>query len=208
VKRNLLIGFIFVGLTFSAQAGTEPDMVWHKGAVVLSDNKVLPGEVCVQGVYDLVLFRSEGQITVYPAHKLHSLRLYDEDANINRRYISRTAVRGGMKVHHVYEVIVQGPVSILRRQNSARSSSLSDAHDFDYFLIKEEEMFRLEQFREKIYPVLLASNDVRLTDYIKQEHLNPNFSSDAIRIIQFYNKIQPTLFVPQAADCKGRLSYL
>lgn len=194
VRSFILSGFFFAVTVFlqetNVKAGGVPEMQWNKGAVVLADQQVVTGEFCVQVVYDLIFFKSGESVNVFPAHMVASLQVYDEQANINRKFVVQQSAARGFTEYHIYEVVVHGQMSLLRRQNAlaANLNEMSDVYDFDYFVVMDGETCFLHQFREKVYPVMLKRCDSAVSGYVKDQKLNPNDASAAIQLIQYYNR--------------------
>ena len=180
---------------YNTHATNNPENTWHEGSLVLSDKQVLKGEIVVQGAFDLVLFREEGEnFTIFPAHKLKSVSLYDEHADINRKYVTRKVHSKGLFVYRMYEVVVHGEVEVLRRQIvKNHHGGLSDKYDFDYFVVAQHGIVALNRFREDVYPWMMTVCPAELKAYRKQNHLNPNLRADAIQMILFFNKAYPKL---------------
>lgn len=171
----LLVNFINV-------LAQEP--VWHEGALVLRKKEVLKGELAIER--ELILLRYNGQVNVYPAHKVDAVYFHDTKANINRRFASFGSGRGSQS--HLYEIVLQGQVSVLRRPRNGTTGH-SEAEDYHYFVRHDERITRLNDFRRKVYPLLLRSAGRILSIYISDHHLDPNRRADAIRVIEFYNHV-------------------
>lgn len=198
MKSLFLSGWI-VAVTFfllqkAATASGSPGVTWNKGAMVLEDQQVLRGEFCVQAVYDLVLFRNGKAVNVYPAHTFRSLHVYDQKADINRRYVSHVSAEEGLAVRRIYEVVLYGEISVLRRQkvSTAHSPELSDAFDFNYFIVSKDGTYFLHQFRERVFPGMVEHGGEEISTFIKLNKLDPNRESDAVRLIRFFNKNRST----------------
>jgi hypothetical protein len=185
---RILLLLTAIGFCFTVNASES--LEWNAGVLVTVDGKIQQGELAFQ-VSEIVLFRAAGEITVYPANKVHSFRYYDQTENINRKFVSRQAGYG--RIASFYEVIVVGEVSVMRLLKSQRITNRkkSDRDDYDYFLLFEDHLINLNQFRNKVYPDLVSSSE-RIANLIKEQHLDPNQKADAIRIVQLYNKISYT----------------
>jgi len=164
-------------------------MQWHQGSVVLKTNEVLVGEISFEPQYDLILHRSNGRVDVYPAHKIQSFYLYDEYANINRKFISLKQ-SGLFNRYQVYEIVLRGEVYVYRKQKSWTGNYPSDADGFDYFIFYRDQLMNLHKFRSKVYPYLLESAGSQLSFFVDKNKLNPNWSTNAITIIHFYNSLK------------------
>lgn len=181
---RILLIIIAIGCWANVSAS---DLVkWNKGVLVTASGEVLQGELAFQ-ISDLVLFKTAGEVTVFPAHKVRSFRYYDLEENINRKFVSRASSFDNHSVF--YEVVVVGKAGVMRRLKSDMIShqKISDKDGYEYFVFFENDLVRLNQFRNKIYPNLVTSSS-QVEMLIKEHHLNPNRKADAIQIIQLYNK--------------------
>lgn len=194
MKAIILSGFFFAVTVFlpewNANADRVPEIQWSRGAIVLADQQVLTGEFCVQVVFDLVLFRDSNSVNVFPAHMISSLQVYDQGANINRRFVVQQTTEHGFTEYRMFEVVVHGALSVMRRQKVSAGDlqTLSNVYDFDYFIVLDHETWFLQQFREKVYPVILRSCDADMSGFIRDHKLNPNDAAAAIALIQYYNR--------------------
>src|SRR5689334_15736427 len=107
-----VIGFVL--LLFCIQLyGRE--IHWHEGVIVLTDQEVLTGEISVQSS-EVLLFRHEGSVSVYPSYKIQSIRYHDRDADVNRKF--RVIKDNDLAFQHFsfYEIIIMGKLEVVRRQ--------------------------------------------------------------------------------------------
>lgn len=182
---RILLLLTAIGFCFSVYASGS--LKWNAGILVTIDGQVQQGELAFQ-VSEIVLFRTAGEVTVYPANKVHSFRYYDQEENINRKYVSHLSAYG--RNASFYEVIVVGEVNVMRLLKSQRITDRkkSDLDDYDYFVLLEENLINLKQFSNKVYPNLVYRSE-QIPFLVKEQHLNPNQKADAIRIVQLYNKV-------------------
>jgi hypothetical protein len=165
------------------------DTRWFGGSVVLKDGDVQTGYVTVEAKFDLVLLKNDlhGNIQVLPAHKVQSVFFYDSVNNINRRFIAIQLSQASYKPYRLYEVVIQGQVSLLRRQDTGNDTRLPGNDGFYYFVHMKSDFIPLKRFRTKVYPALLLTSLDGFPDYVHRNKLNPNSPSNAVRIIQCYN---------------------
>ena len=178
----------FCLLLLNFQHLQSQSLKWYEGSVVLASAKVLTGQISIEPMHDIILLQEGDLRTVYPAHKIQSLYFYDGSANINRRFISvkdPDIIKTG---YQFFEVVLQGEVSVLRRQK-AKAFSLSDASDFAYYVKYKNEFVPLQQFTRTIYPLLVTLPDTRLKDFISENGLKANNKANSIRIIEYYNRL-------------------
>lgn len=183
MKTLLLFCFLsFNSMVFARQTQ------WNEGVVVLKGAEVQQGDISVDVRFDLILFRRGDSVMVYPAHRIQSFYYYDASANINRRFISLQNQNNVFREYHLYEVVLRGDVSVLRKQKGEIVSNENpDRLNYNYFVKMADVITTLAEFRKKVYPELLKVSHNSLLEFVHREHINPNHADDAIRIIKFYN---------------------
>lgn len=163
---------------------------WHEGSVVLSDDTVLSGSISIEPRHDLILFRTAGNPTVYPAHKLKSVYFYDREANLNRRFVSMESKEGVAISTRLFEVVISGEVWILRHQKSVLYSyQPSEARDYNYYCRYDGAFVPLHKFTKKIYPSLMSKEHSRLQGFMREKRLQSALDAHAIQIIEYYNRL-------------------
>lgn len=166
------------------------EVTWFEGSLVLSNTNVLIGEIAIEPDHDLILFQQNGSRMVYPAHRIKSLYFFDKAANINRRYVSLLQFDDDIHTRYkLYEIVVSGKVSVLRRKKANAFSIYADALDFNYFTQFNGVLTPLRKFNRKIFHQLLSHADKRLEDFISTNRLTANNALNAMRIIEFYNSL-------------------
>lgn len=163
---------------------------WQQGALVLKSQKTLRGEIAIRYDYEVVLYRVADEVMVYPAHKIQSIYIYDEEAGNNRQFISLELSLGAATFHQFYEVVLNGDVSVLRRQRIVWYSLHLDTIDYDYYVKSKDEITSLHLFKRKVLPDLLRSSDGTLSSYIRDNRLSKHSLNDMIQIIDHFNQLQ------------------
>jgi hypothetical protein len=178
-KTILTIGLLIVLIsTIHAK-----DLVWHKGSVVLTTNEVVVGDIARQGFELLLLRAPEGQVSVYPTHKVSSFRYYDAEEKVNRMFI---------KVDRkYYERVSFGKITLLRIQKQF-DETMDEKHsgNYDFFIQEGEKVCSLHAFRRKYFDRVKEDLSLRLVPY---KHLDPNTRYGAVSLILLYNKIEVPL---------------
>lgn len=183
-----VILFIFtLTIAFNLFADDEP--TWYKGSIVLKSRQVLKGSLSVQTNHNVVLFKVGDEIAVYPAHKVQTVHYYDDEEDVNRKYIALQQTIGAQTMHRLFEVVVFGDVNVLRRQKILAYSIHYEVIDYDYFTWRNHEEIRpIKEFKRVVYPALLASNPEKIKGFVKQNRLSLKRTPHAIRIVEFYNE--------------------
>jgi hypothetical protein len=181
--------FLFlIAASSSVQAFDSPE--WYRGSIVLSNEEVITGEVAIHAKQDVVLFRNEGMLTVYPAHKIQKVFFYDQRADINRKFVSLVSDGYGYHQFKIYEIVLYGEVTVLRKEK--KFSDWDSPKDFNYFILQNQKIVPIKYFKRKIFPSLIAKDQFAVVSFVNDEKLNPNSLADIIQIIAYYNKAEAT----------------
>jgi hypothetical protein len=159
---------------------------WKEGVVVLSDDRVLTGSISYPRGSDLIVLRTNDERTVLLAAKVQCFRYFDDVAEINRHFI---CLRDS-KCYRFYEVVIEGPVNVLRSlKRFAGRSHIDEIESYDYFTWVDNRLERLIYFRSRVYPKLLKEKPQEIQAFCHEEQLNLNKMKSAILIIQEFNRI-------------------
>ncbi len=163
----------------------------------------MQGELAFDPGHDLVLLQNDGRIYTYSAHQVSEFRYYNEKENLNHRFkVLNTPVNTYHQQPLFYEVVLSGEVMVYRRwKNRFRPGTLVNFTDsnqqklyedhvsgFNYFVVRNDQMFRLEKFRSEIWPELSQHHDHFLFNLKKDNHLNLNQLGDLLLLIKKYNQ--------------------
>ena len=179
--------YLFLLMIFSSSVSGAPSPIWYDGVVVLRDQQILNGQVAIHKRENLILFRFEDKVTVYPAHKIQNVFYYDQNADINRKFVSIANLEHGYAEYQLFEIVLRGPVTVLRKERFHLNHE--DHEDFNYFTLYRDEVLPIKQFRRKVYPHLSDCDPFKFSAYEVKERLNPNSTKDAITLIKFYNQL-------------------
>lgn len=182
---------LLIMTTFSFSSFGEE---WFQGSVVLKSKSVLRGEISVKHGYDVVFFRVADQVSIIPAFKIAYLNLYDESVEAHRRFVSLNIGVGAGRSHQFFELLVDGEVSILRRQLTMWYSLHLDMTEYDYYVLYDEEITPLHKFKKQVYPAMLKKSDGALESYVKANQLSPKSLDDIVDISAYYNLYVNTNF--------------
>lgn len=176
---------LIVILFASVQAFAEE---WFSGAIYLRNDLVLRGSISIKPEYDVVLFKiGEGEeTTLYPAHKIEFLEITDPTEKTTRTFASLHIGDGPKSFYQFYEVIVDGPISVFRRQHTMWYSIHLDMVDYDYFILFDDQLYAYNRFKKKIYPNLQAKV-ASLGKFVKEKNLSLSRLNDITEIIAYYN---------------------
>lgn len=189
--RVLVAIFFFLFFCVVGVKANSSTITWYSGSVVLANQEVYVGELYIQNQFDLLLIRDDSKVKVFPAHKVHSIYFYDSIENINRRFVSIEERQEAFTSFRLYEVVLKGKVSVLRREKRFSDNQLEEynANGFRYYVQWKDSITDLKRFRSDIYPTLLEYSKPAISAFIREHKLNSNLDSDAIQIIDYYNHL-------------------
>lgn len=176
-------------LLISVAGRGEVPVTWYEGVVVLKTNEVMVGEVFIQPSLNVVLFRSSGKTSFFPAGKISYVNFNDGKVNMPRKFIAQISKLNGREMANLYEVVLQGEMSVVRKPKGSvvHGAEMDDVRSFDYFILWNNNLLKLSDFKRSIYPSM-AEDSGWLKNIAQKERLDPNHASDAIRLIHFYNE--------------------
>ena len=185
VRRYLfLLSFLAIGVAYGKHIS------WSEGVLVLRDHQVLVGEVVIEPALNVVLFRAEGSSTFYATEKVDYVVFHDPIAGLNRMFLARQSSGPSHPSTELYEVVLRGPLSVLRKPKGSRVPALTDVNSFDYYIVSGEsvELVKLSQFNRKVLPIIESHfSKTQLKEIVRAQKLNLGRMSDTIRLIQYYN---------------------
>ncbi|HTF21558.1 MAG TPA: hypothetical protein VK658_25945 [Chryseolinea sp.] len=192
---------LFYLLLLGSHVLLAQDLKWNEGSIVLRSGTVITGKIHLTPGQNLILFKgrhqsedwrqevSEGgsQVQAFPAHKLTAVFFYDEEADINRRFIA-VGERSSFPGIQLYEAVLQGRIDVLRRPRMMTSTS-TEARDFDYYCRDHNKLVPLWKFYREVYPALDDALRQQLAAFIKANGLQRGNDANVITIIGYCNKM-------------------
>lgn len=167
-------------LLIIATSALGQELNWYHGCAVLADQSIVTGLIHYLPGSDRVVVRTGEQAEVLTATEVRSFRYFDTFSKVNRKYVSIN--RSGYPIF--FEVVVGGPVTIVRIQPSVMINPVSE-NGYRYFLLDHGQLTDIHRFRKDIYPRI--KDAVRLKE--RELGLNPNYLSDIIRYIELMREI-------------------
>lgn len=181
-KHSVLFLFVIVNILAQGQSTLE----WQQGAVVLSNNLVLTGDLLVHLDFNTLVVNDSNERLVLPASTIKSFRYYDKANNINRQYLTLDDLQSGTSVF--YELIVQGEYKVVRKQKRIHSVIPDDREDYVYFIFNDGFLTPIRNFRKNVFPQLLKSMP-DLNKWVKAQRLDLNCSETTLLVVMEYNRV-------------------
>ena len=164
---------------------------WYKGIVYLNNGGVVSGEIAHTPGTDHILlgFGDEEPAMVLPCFRITSFSFYDDEAELERKFISLRTTIGAAKPYYFYEVVTEGALTVVRKQLNLWFSLRDETIEFDYYILNNGEVIPIHDFKDALYPSLKSSSTM-LSDFAKKNKINPARIRDAVRFIEYYNEVQ------------------
>ncbi len=177
--------YLSIFLTSALIVSGQPD-AWRTGSVVLRNDQVLTGDILLHVHFNTLVLKSNDRVSVLNTLQVSSFRFYDPTVNVNRQFLT---VNGKDKRSAAfYELVVQGEIRLVRKLKLHRAQSPDDRNDFNYFIMDNQKLTPLREFKKNILPMLITSAP-QLKDWIDKERLNLNEGKSAVLIIKEYNNL-------------------
>lgn len=183
------LGLILILYILAVSASAQS---WFSGSLVTADDSVLVGEIQTYPSLGMVLMRHEGEVRVFPAHRMSACYYYDSEQDLNVRLI---AVKTETSDDRLFEVVVDGSMKVIRCQRVRSLKSSTDPEAYDYFVFSSGVLTQLHQFRTRCFEQLRAQYPQQISSFVTSHRLNPNRPADAIRIVGFYNSLSTDVWM-------------
>lgn len=163
------------------------------------EEEVIQGEFLVNFKQNVIIYDAENKRRFFLPSKIKSFRYFDEEANINRKFIT---IQENRK-YEFYEIVSEGEIVVVRKKMPIykilpekryiydRYNYPEEAQNYRYFILNDcNELMEFSQFQRKILPKLDKEWNKQLTAFCKQENLLIRDNEiDMIRLIIYFNDL-------------------
>ncbi len=172
--------------------------------MVLVNNDTLVGKLKYDMKQDIVQVQTEDKLYTYGASKIFYFDIFDETVDYYRQFYTLPyGLISNYKVPVIFEVLIEGNISLLSREKVIlKSSQLNSAYSYSstssysrevltygyYFLDRMGEITGYN-FKRKGLMAVLHQREQQVSKFIRSNGLHVDRRSDLIRIISFYNGI-------------------
>lgn len=175
--------------------------VWHEGYLVTSDEDTLSGLIKYDMESNILQVIQNQVVKTFSSHKIFYVELYDKILSSYRQFYSIPYnVNYNYKIPILFEVLYEGPLSLLAREAIVQESTNTSsaywggpyvrevvAYTF-YFLDKEGNIDLFTGKRSDLLEIMSRhSKEVR--EYMKKNKLKTDEVRDLIRVTAFYNSL-------------------
>jgi hypothetical protein len=179
-----------VGLVMSLSSFCQ-ELMWESGVLITKEKEVVVGSLVYYSAHDAVLLKHpDASVDMFPSHKISSFRFYDSKADINRQFICLDR-NDALSANSLLEIVLNGSVKILRKLKfrSSELATADDAEEFYYFVLMDNELTPLQQFRSKVLPALLKKFPDEIASLVAQKKNKTQPDAVAIQVIREYNRL-------------------
>ncbi len=186
-------------IAWSQQFSSE---VFHEGFLITSEKDTIQGKLKYNTEDNVVSMVCNGKIKTFSSHKIFYFEINDEILNTYRQFYSIPyKVSYGYKIPILFELLYEGPLSLLTReviiQQSQTSSSVywrganysKSVVRYSFFFLTTEGGITYFSGRKKDLLAVMFKKQVEVKQYIKNNRLDTSDVRDLIRIVAFFNSI-------------------
>lgn len=196
-----LIFLFFMAGALTLQAQDFSNEIWHDGYLVSTDGDTVRGLVKYDMETNIIQVIDRNVVKTFSSHKVFYFEIFDKLVENYRQFYSIPySVNYNYEIPIVFEVLYEGPLSLLAReaiiQESVSNSSAYWGGSYSreklsysfYFLNKEGDIKYYTGKRNDLLDIMgRKSGDVK--NFIKKNKLKTDEVRDLIRITAFYNSI-------------------
>ncbi len=179
-----------IGLVMSL-GGFCQELMWESGVLITKKKEVVVGSLVYYAAHEAVLLKHpDGSVDLFPSRKISSFRFYDSKADINRQFICLNK-KDELSSNNLMEIVLNGSVKILRKLKFRGSelTTAEDAEEFYYFVLMDDELVSLQQFRSKVLPALLKKFPDEIASLVAQKKNQTQPDAVAIQVVKEYNRL-------------------
>lgn len=210
--KRLIATFLLISSAFQVDAQTFPSQQWHPGAVQLTNDTFIVGEIKYDLEHDAVQVQVGGKTKTYSSQQVASFKIRSEKQRNFRHFFTLPYLnKTGHKRPRFFEVVVEGKATLLAREYIAtvtagnsrlgRRSGLNDPNNRNlggytrtvlahrlYIVNLDGNIQELTSRKKDLFAVLKGHND-DLKAFIKQEKIKIDRIRDMARLVGHYNSI-------------------
>ena len=203
MNRLFLVLFMLVGTQVVGQ--NFPSEMWHKGQMVLVNEDTLLGKLKYDMEREIVQVQTAEKFYTFSSKQIFYFEIFDETVEFQRRfYTIPYGLVSNYKTPVIFEVLLEGNISILAREKigvktsqlnsysyrySPNSTYSREVLTYDYYFVDKTGNITQYSMKKKDLLYVLRKREGAVNKFIKANNLHVDRRSDLIRIISFYNGI-------------------
>ncbi|MEM6642308.1 MAG: hypothetical protein AAF616_04960 [Bacteroidota bacterium] len=184
---------------FSQRFSSE---VFHEGFLVTVAKDTLKGNLKYDLEANILTIVGSGKTISFSSHKVFYFEIFDKILNNYRQFYSIPyTVNFDYKIPVFFEVVYEGKLSLLRREQIVmRSVNTTSAYwgggnvrqtvlEYSYFFLDSKGSITFFNGKKKDLIRFMSKKQNEVKEFIKENRLETDRSSDLVRITAFYNSI-------------------
>ena len=199
--RSALVIILFT-LSAVALGQRFSSEVFHKGFLVTSQKDTLQGSIKYDLEANVLTVVGKGKTKSFSSQKVFYFEIFDEILENYRQFYSIPYnVNFDYKIPVFFEVVYEGKLSLLRREQIVvRSVNNTNAYwgggsvrqtviEYSYFFLDDKGKITFFNGKKKDLFRFMSKKQTEVKQFIKENRLETDRSSDLVRITAFYNSI-------------------
>ncbi len=196
---------IFALLMFSFfTANSYPDLKryeWFKGKIELSDGTVYEGKMAFSIKDNYVIIRKGLKVKSYSPLHVNYFRFYDKNRKMIRQFYTLPLEKeSGYKSLMFFELLVDGPITLLNREVLIKTDSPTESSAIDYlpieentylrdryYILNQDGLQRVWNMSTEFFEFVAADLEEEMHEYKKEHNLHLLKRHHIMRMIYYYN---------------------
>lgn len=199
--RGILTIFLccLLSLGWSQKFSSE---VFHDGFLVSSEGDTVKGKLQYDMETNIVTLLIRGKTKTFSSHKIFYFEINDAILNTYRQFYSiPSKVNYDYKIPILFELLYEGPLSLLTRESIVQQSQSSNSPywggsnyprtvvEYSFFFLDTKGEITYFTGKKKDLLEIMLKKQTHIKRYMKDNRLESDDVRDLIRITAFYNSI-------------------
>ena len=144
--RKVFLLFFLIQFTSTIYAQDFPSELWHNGKLVLLSEDTIVGKIKYDMQNDMVQINVRNVLQTYSARKIYYFEIFDETIKSYRHFYALPyGVQKNYEVPLIFEVLYEGKLSLLCREEIVTEAALTERHKF--------QSQRIRRISSEVYPL-------------------------------------------------------
>jgi|GEM_PF-3971113 len=178
--------FVSIFLTFNLI--TQAQDFWQEGAITLSNNLSVNGEIAFDQQNKKVKYKSLLYEKTFALNELTAFHYEDYELGVERYFITNTK----NEIGEILEILVEGRYPVyrtLKNDNFNFQNNLLTEEDYDFYIGIENKLVSFKDFNNTVLKKITWDYPFEVRDFIYKYNLKTTFTSHIVLIMQHYNAL-------------------
>ncbi len=200
--RRFIYSIVVLISAFTVNAQEFSKDSWHNGYLVTTSGDTVRGLVKYDLEANIVQLIRSNVVKTYSSHKVFYFQIYDQIVDNYRQFYSIPyRVANDYEVPVIFEVLYEGPLSLLAREAIAQETvNNSSAYwggggyirtvvQYTFYFLDKKGTIKVFSGKRADLLMIMSSHQSEVKKFIKDNRLKIEDIRDLIRITAFYNSI-------------------